>query len=144
MSSDKSPGTEDTVKGQVFAEHRRLDVLFVEARDAFEGKKEGSDSALEAFHALREALETHFDQEDRLYYPAIWALRQDLKTGLREFVSEHEKFRNQLEHIDAVLARGDFEAGGRAIDALAGEFGRHEVREESMLRGLSRELEDAD
>lgn len=143
MSLEKSPGTGGSVKGQVFAEHRRIDVLFVEVRDAF-CRKEVSDSALEAYQVLREALETHFDQEDHLYYPSIWALRPDLKAGLRELVAEHEKFRGQLEHVDAVLARGDFEGGGHAIEALAGDFGRHEVREEAMLRGLDRELEEAD
>jgi hypothetical protein len=130
------------VKGRVLAEHRRLDVLFVEARDAFRDE-EVSDSAAEAFHELREALETHFDQEDRLYYPAIWALRPDLESGLREFVAEHEKFRNHLEQIEAMLARSDFAGGGRAIEALAGDFGRHEVNEENMLRSLDRDLEDA-
>ena len=131
------------MKGQVLAEHRRLDVLFVEARDAFH-RKEVSDSAQEAYRVLREALETHFDQEDRLYYPAIWALRPDLKAGLHEFVAQHEKFRAQLEHIEAVLARGDLEGGGQAIEALAKDFGRHEVSEESMLRGLDQDLEEAD
>jgi hypothetical protein len=131
------------VKGQVLAEHRRLDVLFVEAREAFRGE-DVSDSATEAFQELREALEIHFEQEDRLYYPAIWALRPDLESGLQDFVAEHDKFRSQIEHIEALLAREDFAGGGRAIEALAGDFGRHEVSEESMLRRLDHDLEEKD
>lgn len=131
------------MKDQVLAEHRRLDVLFAQARDAFL-RTDPSGRAVRALKELREALETHFDQEDHLYYPAIWALRPDLKPGLQDFVAEHEKFRSQLETIEAVLDRTDFEGCGRAIEVLAVDFGRHEDGEESMLRSLDLEIENAD
>lgn len=143
MSSENTPKTGGAVKDRVLAEHRRLDGLLAEACDAFRGGQ-GSDSGVEAFQELREALEIHFDQEDRLYYPAIRALRPDFKAGLQEFIAEHEKFRTQLENIETLLARADFEGSGRAIEMLAGEFGRHEVSEESVLQRLDRELEVTD
>jgi len=132
----------ESVEREVLAEHRRLDALFVEVQSAFQ-RRRASDAAREAFKALSEALDTHFDQEDRLYYPAIWALRPDLKPQLQLFSEEHTRFRRELESIEGLLATEDFEEACRAIEVLAGRFGRHELSEEAALGSLDRELGSA-
>lgn len=139
MSPDDGLMAGKSVEREVLAEHRRLDALFVEVQTAFQ-QPVVSEAAQEAFKELGEALDTHFDQEDRLYYPAIWALRPDLKPQLHAFREEHAEFRHELETIEGLLARGEFEEACRAIEALSGKFGRHEVSEEATLRSLDREL----
>lgn len=139
MTSDDVFEAGESVEREVLAAHRRLDALFVEVQAAFQ-RRRVSDAARESFKELSEALDTHFDQEDRLYYPAIWALRPDLKPQLHAFSEEHAGFRRELESIEALLATEDFEEACRAIEALAGRFGRHELSEEATLGSLDREL----
>jgi len=139
VSTDDDLRVGKSVEREVLAEHRRLDALFVEVQTAFK-RPVVSEAARDAFKELGEALDTHFDQEDRLYYPAIWALRPDLKPKLHAFREEHAEFRRQLEAIEAMLASGDFEEACRAIEVLSGRFGRHEVSEEETLRSLDQEL----
>lgn len=142
MSPENDPETGDFVERQVLAEHRRLDALFLDVREAFQAP-DAADSSREVFHSVATALETHFDQEERLYYPAIWALRPKLRRKLQAFLKEHEAFRSELERVDELLSDGDVAAAGRAVDALAESFRRHEVAEEATLRRMESEFSDA-
>lgn len=127
---------------EVMAEHRLLDALFADARDAFHAG-DALEAARESFATLRDALETHFDQEDRLYYPAIWALRPLRKDALLAAVEAHHAFRTQLRDIDALLAEGEITDARNAFDALAAAFVKHEQQEERALASLDRELAPA-
>jgi hemerythrin len=139
MPPEKNPGGGESVETQVLAQHRRLDSLFSDACDAF--RQEGTLEAVrEVFAELREALETHFDQEDRLYYPAIAALRTELKPQLEAFVESHRRFRQRIESIDDLLTRGDLAAAHRAVETLAAAFEQHEAAEEGVLSTLAREV----
>ena len=121
------------------AEHRRLDALFEEVRDSF--RPAGSPEATrEAVAELRVALETHFDQEDRLYYPAIWALRPDLKPKLKSLVDSHAEFLAQLDHLTALLERSEGDEARAVFDYVSAVFDRHEGAEEEILATLDREI----
>ena len=124
---------------EVRAQHRRIDALFADARDALHAG-DALEAASEAFASLRDALDTHFEQEDRLYYPAIWALRPEQKPGLVAAVEAHRDFRARLRAIDALLAEGELGEAQRAFEALAEAFTLHESQEESVLARLDREL----
>jgi hypothetical protein len=127
------------VEHEVMAEHRLLDALFADARDAFHAG-DALEAARESFATLRDALETHFEQEDRLYYPAIWALRPLRKDALMAAVEGHHAFRVQLREIDALLAEGELADARNAFDALTLAFIKHERAEEEVLSALDREL----
>jgi len=58
----------------VAEQHRRLDAMFAEALAAMR-ESAAADAIGEAFGRLRDALEAHLAQEDRLYYPSLCALR---------------------------------------------------------------------
>jgi len=129
----------DSVEREIRAQHRRLDALFEDARDAF-ADEEASEAAREAFGVLHDALATHFDQEERLYYPAIWALRPERKAELEAIVASHGEFRVRLDAIGAHLARRDLAKARRSFDHLTQAFGQHESAEERVLAELDREL----
>jgi len=131
-----------SVEREVFAQHRELDSLFEEVLDSF--RPEGPpETTLEALKELREALETHFDQEDRLYYPAIWALRPDLEPQLRTLVDAHGEFLAQLDRLGTLLDRGERAEASSVFDYLSAVFKRHEDAEEAALATLDREIDAA-
>lgn len=128
----------DAVKKEVLAEHRQLDVLLREVRVAFAGGGAES-SPREAFARLREALETHFEQEDRLYYPSIWALRPSQREPLQACVAAHIGFRSMMRQIADLLEADEPGAALEVFDAFAQGFETHEALEESVLAALDRE-----
>jgi len=139
MPPEHGPIPGDSVERKVFAEHRRLDALFEEVRDSF--RPTGSPEATrEALGELRAALETHFDQEDRLYYPAIWALRPDLKPELKSLVDSHADFLAQFDRMAALLERSEGDEARAVFDHLSAVFERHEGAEEGILSALDREI----
>ncbi len=85
-------------------------------------------------------METHFEQEDELYYPAIWVLRPSEKPELLGFVEAHQHFRTRLREIEAHLDREALDEAFRAFAHLAETFAAHEVAEERLLRDLDRQL----
>ncbi len=127
---------------EVFAQHRRLDAMFEEVLDSF--RPEGPPEAIRgALKELREALETHFDQEDRLYYPSIWALRPDLKPQLKTLVDAHGEFLAQLDRLETLQDRGERAEARSVFDYLSAVFKRHEDAEEAVLATLDREIDAA-
>lgn len=131
-----------TYEGRFAAEHRRLDAMFEALLAALRGGS--SDTALrERFAEMRESLEAHIDQEDRLYYPAVRALRPVHRDVIEELVRAHELFRARLEEIDGDLARGAIAEAGRELDTFVGAFGEHEATEERLLRAIDAELSEA-
>jgi hypothetical protein len=128
---------ERLVRESVEAAHRALDLLFGQARRAFETG--GAPLARESFAELREALETHFDQEDRLYYPTIRALRPGSRDALARITESHAEYRETFAEIDACLAREEVASAAARFEAFARSFSRHEAMEEGLLRELERE-----
>jgi hemerythrin len=127
------------VKTEILEQHRRLDAMLNEVRGALRAPDAG-EPARETFADLCRALETHFEQEDRLYYPSIGALRPDKKARLQACVTAHDTFRSMLRDIAALLERDDDERASQALDVLAQAFERHEAVEEAVLAELDREV----
>ena len=139
MPPDGGPSQGDSVEHEVLAQHRRLDVLFAEALEAF-SSEDPRGAARSALVALRAALETHFDQEGELYYPAIWALRPDLKPELQGFLGAHGQFQILLERIEGMLSGPPLAEARSALEAFFSAFKAHEVAEEATLATLEREI----
>jgi len=96
-----------------------------------------------AFARLREALESHIDQEDRLYYPSLRALRPAHRTVLDSLVVAHDGFRTRLAEIDAGLDTRDRTDAGIDLGAFAEAFAAHEAVEEQLLRRIDAEIHSA-
>ena len=126
------------MKETIVEEHRRLEALFAETRAAF---RAGSREALRrAIPGLCEALEAHFAQEDRLYYPAVGALRPGYAASLQAFGAGHARFLAQLEEIARRIEQESLAQGEADFEALALAFAAHESSEEELLRSLESEV----
>lgn len=123
---------------RIAEEHRRLDALFGQMREAFSA---GSGAAIrESLEALAAALETHFAQEDQLYYPAIAALRSAHRAAVNTFAANHIQFLAQLKAVAEHATEGRLARAAAEFEALALSFSRHEAAEEDLLRAIEVEL----
>jgi len=136
MSNDeRRPGIDQLVS----REHRRLDAMFAELQGAMsEGK---SAAAGGIFAQLREAMEDHLAREDRLYYPALRALRPDHRRSLHEFATAHDAFRAELAALASAFDGAPMAELQPRIEAIADRFAAHEAGEESLLRRIDAEIE---
>ena len=129
----------ESLERQVAQQHRQLDTLFEETLLAIREERD-PERALAAFAHLQEALETHFFQEDHLYYPPIWALRPRQKQPLLDFIENHQHFRGLLMEIFTEMEGGALEIAARRLDEFLAEFSAHELEEENLLRSVDGEF----
>lgn len=122
-------------------QHHRLDAMFEEILVALR-EGEAREAIRDAFARLREALESHIDQEDRLYYPSLRALRPAHRTVLDGLAVAHDAFRTRLEEIDARLGARDLGDAERAIGVFGEAFAAHEATEERLLARIDAELSE--
>jgi hypothetical protein len=127
-------------ESRLVGEHRDLDARFRALLDLLADPGASRDRAHAWFRELREAVEAHVDREDRLYYPALRALRPRHAAATLALASAHEGFRAGLVALDADFARGALAASARELRHFAGEFGAHEQEEERLLGEIEREL----
>ena len=128
-----------SIEHSIAEQHRRLDALFEEILVAMR-EHEPPEAIRDAFARLREALESHIDQEDRLYYPSLRALRPAHRDVLYSLSVAHDVFRTRLEEIEAQLGARDLGAAERAIGAFGEAFAAHELTEERLLAHIDAEV----
>ena len=129
------------MRDEIAAAHRRLDALFEGAREAL--ARGVPEAARRVLAELQEALADHFEQEDRLYYPAIGSLRPEHRDSVERFATDHGRFLDQLERVaERVRARSLADAA-RAFEDFALDFAGHEAGEEALLEALRVEVEAA-
>ncbi len=140
---DESKAVGDAVREAVRSEHRNLGDLFAEVSQLFlePGRL---DELRDSFAALSEMLDLHFEQEDRLYYASIGALRPDLKPDIQAIAEAHRRFRLELSAIGDQLERSDLATARRSFAALDTGFQRHEAQEEALLHRVDAELGEID
>lgn len=127
---------------RVAAQHRLLDGMFVDVLDAV--RTDAADGGAQAaFARLREALEVHFGQEERLHYPAVRALSPSRGDAISAIVRAHEGFRAQLDGIEASLAAARHAEAEQRLEAFVEAFAVHEAAEEGLLRSLDQEIQAA-
>jgi hemerythrin len=115
--------------------------MFDETRAAFRDGDEAE--ATVAFGRLREELEAHFEQEDRLYYPAIRALRPDRAEAVNRVGKAHQQFVRRFRLIVDQIQAAKLDEAERSFEEFAEAFIFHEIREEDLIRSLERELADS-
>jgi hypothetical protein len=131
-------GSDPAIGERVRGEHRRVESLFSELLDTL---APGARPAAVAgsFSRLRAALETHFAPEDRLYYPALAALRPDRRRAIEGFARSHDELRADLAAAAAALEDEPPAALAERLAALAARFAGHEAVEEAVLRAIDAE-----
>jgi hypothetical protein len=127
------------MRATVSREHRRLDELLRELETSLADLRD-PESGRDAFAALAEQVDVHFEQEESLYYAPIAALRRELEPRIRAIFEAHVAFRQELALVGSQLERGDAAGARLRIAAFAEAFQRHEAREESLLEQVEVEL----
>jgi hemerythrin len=128
-----------SIERSIAEQHRRFDSMFEEILAALR-EGEPPEAIRDAFAQLREALESHIDQEDRLYYPSLRALRPAHRSVLDGLAVAHDAFRTRIEEIDARLGARDLGDAERALGAFGEAFAAHEAAEEQLLARIDAEL----
>jgi hypothetical protein len=105
------------------------------------GRAGDESEAVAAFQRLRSELETHFEQEDRLYYSTIGGLRPDHREAIEGFARAHAQLRSRFGEIAQTLESGSLAAASSLFEDFAEAFAHHETGEESLLRLLDQELQ---
>jgi hemerythrin len=129
----------ETIEALIRREHGALDALFAELRETLARPAE-ADEAKAALARLRETLDCHLLQEERLYYTALRSLAPSHQGTLRGFVEAHESFRTRLAVLDTEILRTAATDARARLESIARDFEEHEAREEQLLREIDREL----
>ncbi|MCP4038956.1 MAG: hemerythrin domain-containing protein [bacterium] len=128
------------MKSRLIGEHRRIESL-IEALERGFASCEPCAQLWESFGQFCEELQAHIEREDRLYFPAITALRPDLKAPLEELTAVHVSLSDQLRRIGDHLGHDDEQGAADVFRSLSQAFHTHEDAEEQILAGLDAELE---
>ena len=126
-------------ESSLVAEHRRLESMFAELLGAI-GDGEPLDVVRGTFELLREALEAHVDHEDRLYYPALRALRPEHRSAIERLMAGHAEFRARLADVGGALAGGATQQAAAQLEDFVRRFAAHEVAEEALLGEVDADL----
>jgi hemerythrin len=132
----------DSIGQAVAEQHRRLDAMFGETLATLR-ESAAPDVIRLTFERLRDALEAHLTQEDRLYYPSLGVLRPVHRAVLDGLIAAHDGFRSRLEEIEARLGKQDLGEAERALGAFCSAFAAHEASEEQLLRRIDAEVAEA-
>ena len=118
---------------RISSQHRQLDAIFARVEAALErGAERDARDALERF---RDAWDAHTSLEDGFYFPALRGLRPELGPRLDALSAEHERFREAIEHVEAVF--GDAEARADSLARFVTDISEHERREEVLLAEIA-------
>jgi hypothetical protein len=113
------------------AAHRQLDDWFETTRAALAGGEAASACA-----QLRDVLESHFAQEEELYFPALWQLRPEHEQSLRGLITAHASYLGKVDKTAEFIGAGRPDEAIACFDELQKLFAAHEAEEEETLRAL--------
>ncbi len=117
---------------EIQAAHGQLDGFFQSTREALAGSE-----AKMACSQLKDALETHFAQEESLYFPTLWNLRPEVEQELRGLIAAHAGFLEILDRIARFIDDGARTDAQACFDDLQRLFALHEASEERTLRSIA-------
>ena len=128
MSDSRDP----ELLSEIQAAHGRLDGFFQSTREALAGSE-----AKLACSQLRDALETHFAQEESLYFPTLWNLRPEVEQVLRGLIATHAGFLEMLDRTARFIDDGARTDAQACFDDLQHSFALHEAGEEQTLNSIA-------
>jgi hypothetical protein len=111
--------------------HDQIDAWFETTRSVL-----ATDEAAAACAQLRDALESHFAQEEDLYFPTLWQLRPDCETTLRGLIAAHTVYLGKVDKTAELIGAGRPDEAVECFEELQKLFALHEVEEEETLRAM--------
>lgn len=121
---------------RISSQHEKLNELYRDV--ARELERHARHRAFVCFGRLRDALEAHFDVEDRVYFPAVHGFRPEYASLLDALSQDHVRFRKELFGIHRLLEANELEESQRMLDQLVEELQAHEGREDALLAEITR------
>lgn len=123
-------------------EHRRLVELFENARAAVNEEQDKS-VLRRILLQLAEALRVHFEQEESLYYPTLYALRPTLEQPLHDLMASHPHLVARVEELAGATNSQSREDIVTRFERFARFFQQHERSEEEVLLSIDYEFKAA-
>jgi iron-sulfur cluster repair protein YtfE (RIC family) len=90
-------------------------------------------AAYASFVRLRDALEAHFEVEDRVHFPTIQKFRPEFANLIRSLQQGHTRFRKELTQISQIISAGEIDESRRLVGIFAQALADHEKAEEDLL-----------
>jgi iron-sulfur cluster repair protein YtfE (RIC family) len=115
-------------------EHSELDRLVADVEDSLNGGR--LDAAQVALAALAEALESHFNVEERVYFPLVERFSPEHAAIVRGARMGHARVTESLDTLREVVERGEIAAARRALAMVLDLFRRHEGEEAKLIAEL--------
>jgi iron-sulfur cluster repair protein YtfE (RIC family) len=115
-------------------EHSELDRLVADVEDSLNGGR--LDAAQVALAALAEALESHFNVEERVYFPLVERFSPEHAAIVRGARMGHARVTESLDSLREVVERGEIAAARRALAMVLDLFRRHEGEEAKLIAEL--------
>jgi iron-sulfur cluster repair protein YtfE (RIC family) len=117
-------------------EHSELDRLVGAVEECLNGGRvEVSRGALDD---LAGALESHFDIEERVYFPLVERFSPEHAASVRAARLAHVKVVETLENLRDLVERGEVSAARRILALLLDRFRTHEREEARLIAELER------
>ncbi len=121
---------------RIFHQHEQLDSFFAMAAAALDQAE--ASRAQQAFRQFQDALESHFDIEERTHFPAIHGLSPETDEQLAFLVREHGDFRQALERLARAVDAAELGDAAEGLKQLGEKLVAHEQLEERLLAGAAR------
>jgi iron-sulfur cluster repair protein YtfE (RIC family) len=120
---------------RISSQHRQLDTLYGMIVAALKrGERERAQQALQRFG---DAFDAHISLEDGFYFPALRGMENGVAEELAGLSEEHERFRTDLEALNAAFLTDALEAAEASLDDFITRVAAHEGREEALLSALT-------
>jgi hemerythrin len=132
------PGFERRLRfesARISSQHEKLNELYADLRR--ELARSARHNAFVCFGRFRDALEAHFEVEDRLYFPAVHGFHPHEEPLLSELAREHETFRKELATIGRLLEAHEHEESEELLARLVARLILHEQKEDALLTRIS-------
>jgi hypothetical protein len=115
-------------------EHSELDRLVAAVEESLSGGR--VDVSRGALDELAAALESHFDVEERVYFPLVERFSPEHAAIVRAARLGHVKVVETLENLRDLVERGQVGAARRILALLLERFRTHETEEARLIAEL--------
>lgn len=120
---------------RISSQHEKLNQLYADVRRELD--RRARHNAFVCFGRLQDALEAHFEVEDRVYFPAVHGFRPEHSPLLDRLLADHVEFRRELNAINRLLDAHELDESQRLLDALVIRLIAHEEKEDALLAEIT-------
>lgn len=136
--TDDGPGLDKRLRyeaNRISSQHKKLDELYEAVRHDLE--RRARHTAHVSFGRFRDALEAHFEIEDRVYFPAVHGMCPEHRALLDVLSADHVGFCEQLLCIHRLVESNELEESEQRLQGLVVVLREHEQREDGLLALLT-------